>query len=107
MTHEEFKGWLRGYLEGAGCTTEKEKARILGEAEKVTLPEPPVQVLPYPIYPIYPTYPPYPSPFWIKYDTTTDITWTGDSLTVPVSGDGFAWNEQTVSAFNRDNWMDS
>ena len=79
MSFDEFKGWLRGYLENDGGV---DSDRILEELEKVDEVEAaPVGILPTPFWPVYRT--------------------SGERLTVPVApGDGFVWNDETVAQFN-------
>jgi len=87
MSFEEFKGWLKGYLESdSGVDSD----RILEELEKVEAA--PVGILPTPFWPVYQIYPQPQGPVWVE----PYITWTsGDSLTVPVG------NEETVAQFNK------
>ena len=96
MSFDEFKGWLRGWLENLqDMDIPTATARILEELEKVEDVEA-APVVPY--WPVYPIYPQPQGPVWVE----PYITWTsGDSTT----GDGLkfppgVWTDETVRRFN-------
>lgn len=96
MSFDEFKGWLRGWLENLqDMDIPTATARILEELEKVD------EVAAAPVVPWQPIYPPsrpfepwevspYPyQPYrWIYRQTDT------------TTGNEFVWNEETVARFN-------
>ncbi len=103
MSFEEFKGWLRGYLELTDGIHEDHSQRILEELDKVeeveAAPVVPIQIQPATPYgrPLGPwEVDPYRGR-WFDYKIGVQPP---SRTTVPPAGDGWVWNSENVRRFN-------